>query len=632
MGEAAEVKVRIVIDDAAQAVAERIGGHLHDVADHAKEGHHSFLEWNAALELAEKGVEGLKIAYEKLVEPVIEFGKEAFEAANEAEEASRRLAGSLAMVEPGVGMGDLIDQAEVLRDHLEDVAIESGTTTAVMTEAFATIAERSSMPVEKIQALSESMAEAGRVLPGGAASLSEGFANLEAGIIRARNPIVQLIVQTGLLHGNAKQVAAQMQKLAPEQQMELATTAIEKMADRARGMPLTFDQMKASILSMWQAVKEAGGAPILEAVMKLAGEARTWFMQNRQAIEEYARSVGDRMAQFVDFVGDVVKHVSALFADDATNAAGGLQSAMSSALDIWEEIRTNADAIVDTFGDYVSLFADILGEMKDLIALIPGLESLKSTKVAVPGTEGGATPMQIDWTPHMQRMWNDFKKAAENVDISPEKYKKAQQAFDDALKEANKDTAAADTAIDRFNKQMQAMHDAAEQNAPSHKAAMGALISPDDAIQLDQITKAIEIAHKNHSKKSAEFAVSVLLANEELAKNMIESGAIAKGAIQGLSADIASAIQDFASLSPGDKGKLTALQTAVSSQEAAYKKTLDGLKGGNGNVVMNGGQTFKIQQDFRDQDPDAVFFTFRRDVIRAAVSRGQSRMSGAFGA
>ena len=42
------------------------------------------------------------------------------------------------------------------------------------------------------------MAMASRAVPGGLAGMSEGFAMFEAGMYRARNPIVQLITQAHL--------------------------------------------------------------------------------------------------------------------------------------------------------------------------------------------------------------------------------------------------------------------------------------------------------------------------------------------------------------------------------------------------------------------------------------------------
>ena len=49
-------------------------------------------------------------------------------------------------------------------------------------------------------------------------------------------------------------------------------------------------------------------------------------------------------------------------------------------------------------------------------------------------------------------------------------------------------------------------------------------------------------------------------------------------------------------------------------------------------VNMNGGQTFKIQQEFRDQDPDRIAIAFQDRLTRAAVSRVQSSTSMPFGA
>jgi hypothetical protein len=41
-------------------------------------------------------------------------------------------------------------------------------------------------------------------------------------------------------------------------------------------------------------------------------------------------------------------------------------------------------------------------------------------------------------------------------------------------------------------------------------------------------------------------------------------------------------------------------------------------------MQFNGGQTFNIKQDFRDQDPDRIAVVFKRDMMRAAESRLQA--------
>jgi hypothetical protein len=48
-------------------------------------------------------------------------------------------------------------------------------------------------------------------------------------------------------------------------------------------------------------------------------------------------------------------------------------------------------------------------------------------------------------------------------------------------------------------------------------------------------------------------------------------------------------------------------------------------------VNFNGGQTFNIKQDFRDQDPDRMALVFERDIIRSAENRRQARTASPFG-
>ena len=48
-------------------------------------------------------------------------------------------------------------------------------------------------------------------------------------------------------------------------------------------------------------------------------------------------------------------------------------------------------------------------------------------------------------------------------------------------------------------------------------------------------------------------------------------------------------------------------------------------------IVMTGGQTFNVKQDFRDKDPDKIAVVFRRDIGRTVERRASARYSGPFG-
>ena len=54
-------------------------------------------------------------------------------------------------------------------------------------------------------------------------------------------------------------------------------------------------------------------------------------------------------------------------------------------------------------------------------------------------------------------------------------------------------------------------------------------------------------------------------------------------------------------------------------------------KGKGTNMNFNGGQTFKIQQDFRDQDPDRIAVLFNRGILRSAEQRVQAATASPFG-
>src|SRR5208282_4466998 len=266
-----DLRIRLVLDDGTSETFEKVKQELEGIHHEAEKTGHA-VEGLFKLETLRTGFEIAKGTFEAITETIKSgyeiaerFGEAATEAADEAVKQERAMSGTLFLLDQGEHSMDAIKEyAGEMREGLEKAGLAAGVSTSQMTEMFNTIVERGHMSSEAAKDLTEQMATVGKITHGGMQSLADGFAMMELGVIRARNPLVQLIASTQLLHGNAKMVAQQLQKMTPEKQMQLAEEAVRKQAEGMKaggGMALTLDEVRTSLSGYREMFFESMGRP-----------------------------------------------------------------------------------------------------------------------------------------------------------------------------------------------------------------------------------------------------------------------------------------------------------------------------------------------------------------------------------
>jgi methyl-accepting chemotaxis protein len=298
-----EVKTSLRLEDHMSEALHHIGEGFEALDEKVMETGHELVEMfkNAA-------AVALGFQLEGAVESIKELGHEAFEAAAGMEEQEKAIRGVLAMIdEEGASLEELGGEAHELNESFAELAETTGQAKGDVVAAFDEMAERTGLATKDVEQLTEQMANAGKAVPGGISALSTGFSNLSSGIIRARNPIVQMISATGMLAGTAKQVAAQMTKMSPEQAMQLGIDAVEKMGAKMKGLPLTFNELVTSLKTMREEIFESLGAPILKALGGPLDRLRGYFQDHKEAIEAFASTVGDKVGEWIGEAADKIQ-------------------------------------------------------------------------------------------------------------------------------------------------------------------------------------------------------------------------------------------------------------------------------------------------------------------------------------
>ncbi len=602
-----EVRISLVVDDKSSETLNKVKhgleevakGHehaSHEAAEHAKhaaeahgggehgEGffgtlkHHLMagIGMGVGAKLAEGIAEGIHEIPHMLVE--------SFDEGVKAIEAQRSIAGTLTLSGAKGSYDQVLDDAKLYKESLQDIAIESGNTEDTLRGVFEGIAARSNKSSVEVEELTEKIAYAGKAIRGGPEAISQGFEMLTMGVVRARNPIVQMITQAHLLEGNAKAVAKQMMKMTPEEQIKLGEKAITSMADKMKDVTPTFTQLKQSFEGMKEFAFESLGEPLVEEVVPHLNDLKKYLLLHKNEIAAYAHQVAESMIEYgkeaVSYLtelkdiasgskmpspeeldltkpGDVVKGATAFFKEGLDGLSMAMRDTKTAMLAQWGPTSTIGGAIF---------------EGKRQVDVNAATEN---AKYAYDPQFAKATQENLDaW-----KRWNDYL-VANGGHISAEQ----QKAFDD----------------------VQAQFIAAEQMGQNlaDQASKG---------NVENLAMAYNEAAKKHNMGLQQYITHLIGGSEELEKKLVESGMNIEGGYS-----------EFIRI-------MKASGFGEQADKLAKMKKESGAKESAPVTNFNGGQTFQIKQDFRDQDPDRIAVLFRQDILKAAKSRVQSNRATVFG-
>src|ERR1019366_8427432 len=313
-GGGADVRIKLVVDDNDQQTTEKLRRDLHDSNEELEKGKGEGKSLGSELLKVSLYTEAIKAGARLVAEGMHQawemadhFREASMEAADEMNQQVRASAGLMSLMDRGQHSLDTIrDYAKDVREELSDMGTAAGESTQSMQEMFDKVIERGSRSTEEAKELVNQMAIVGKVVPQGMEGLAQGFNMMELGIVRARNPLVQLIASTGVLKGNAHQVAEALKHMSPAEQIEKANDAIKRQADilQKSGDFLipTLPELKASFGNLREGFLEAVGQPLLDHVIPPLSELRDYLLAHKEEIAEYGAEIGQEMGKVIDVV------------------------------------------------------------------------------------------------------------------------------------------------------------------------------------------------------------------------------------------------------------------------------------------------------------------------------------------
>jgi polyhydroxyalkanoate synthesis regulator phasin len=515
------------------------------------------------------------------------------EAAEAQEKQEKQMANFLSLMDGGKhSMQDMRQYTGELREEFARFGTTAGVATKDLVEGFDHLVARGTMSSEKAKELTEQMAIVGRVVPGGMSALTQGMSGVEMGMVRARNPIVQLIAATHTLEGNAKSVASAMQKMTPEKQMELAEKAIAKQAESMKRMgavPPDLGQLKASFGNVGESFRESMGQPMMAALIPNLVKLRDFLIKHADEIKAFGQKIGDAAASAIEYVSIAIDGIYAgmtenweSFRDTFEKIYGGWKDAWLNGEQSTTEIKKDFETVGHVLRD---VFEDIL----------------KYTKAAVEVAMKGNDILHLN--PIGTTQAGVASEALEHAARTPES--------DEAFKNRKDEYSASATAmgadpekIDAYVNSMNTLHDAFSAAAQDDKSAVM-------ADSWGKVNESIQYNIQNHREGLNEYILAT-----------IQGSAAAKKALHDGAADIGNGADALMKL-------IAEKAPALAKEIANIGKTAISASGGvhakQPVQIFNGG--IHIKQDFKDNDPDRIAIIFRKELSNAAASRTVSRNS-----
>lgn len=596
------------------------------------------------------------------------------EIASGGEDADQRVGALIATVQ-GIPFDEAVEQAGNLGDELEELGIRAGIAGDDIDAGFAKLLEiqgataegtaRARQQIEQLATISSRLK-----LPFQA--VSQELAFMDEGIIKTKGRLFQLMQSTGIFGDKTKGVAQAWQQLSEEKRLEYITEGLNRATAQLNETPRTFSQQMQSIENLWEAGKEKIGETLMHAIEPHADRLIGFLDEERLHLIQFAkaheRDVAKWVGEAVDHIQDGFKYLEthgAEIKDALVTGAAALRDTVSWILNNKEELAIAfggkavlSKAIPVASGAYNAARAlvdasttggGIIGAGRALApnAAMVGGASFTGAAGAVVAL-GAFTAATVGVT---AALWQLKEASDANTFQSEDKADFLAKA--DAIQRARDqgpqyggDTQARLDEITRWQEEAHAL-----------AAKLG-----DSTESLDTLASSARVAQVAASQQTAAVTEAAeklrstfgSIAEEDVAASMQHGAALGGAFQQAAAAGNAGLMRYIATLFIGNSNLQNAfLQSGVMTAQAFDElaelvgdKAKDfseklhqraGYAGGSNTTALkplvqfNGGQTFKIQQDFRDEDPDRIAVVFRRDVLGAAERRLQSTGASPFG-
>ena len=652
-----EVKAKLTLEDAASKTLDRI-----------KSG---FGELYGAEKQAQGGMDMLKqtistmagVYLPQLTRQTIAWGK-SFATAAAGDQADENAMAALMASVQNVPFEEASSRASAYGAELDRLAISSGVATDAVNSGFTKLLEIHGATTEGVARSRGEIAQLATIssklnIPLEVATQEIAF--MGEGVLKAKGRMAQLLQATGVFgEGPLKKVAEGWSKLTDEKRMEILEAGLERASAQMGGMPRTFNSLLGTLDNIYELSKEKLGAPLVEALQPHLESLIDWLDKNSDAVERFAESMSKDVAEGATEAAKIAKDAWQYLVENKDEIKQGIIDAFTFAKQVVEFIINHKEEMALAFGAktlgpsalaMLKPGASMLGGIYKAGAAGVGADGLGAAKLG--GAAGGAlalgafaaatvgATLALD---QYTKLMNETGGGKSEDRLNFEAIQRRMQEMIDSPDSGVWDK----DALDHFSHMREQLTSLAGELGENSRVAgeladaafaahrhVREIVEPMEAAaaaleamsqtgvdaqaqdnNVATIANGFAAAQAANDAGTQQYIANMLAKSQSLQLAFLQSSSLTAEGFDGLAALVSGQAKEFA-----DKLKQKADFAAGSAAKPDVPK-----------VVMNGGQSFKIQQDFRDEDPDNIAYVFQRDVLKSAERRLQASTSTPFGA
>lgn len=607
----------------------------------------------------------------RIVGGVADIATEWFRAANAAYDQQQAMAGLL-MMSQKLDYKTAREGAEEFHDRLLALSFDIGQNfdevaggAKALTAAFG--ASRTQLN-DNLEIL-EDITAVSNVLGYNVADISGQFAQFALRGELAEGEFFKLLMSTGRLGDDMTKVSGIMSKLAPDKKMMLAVDALKAAASEMKKTEPTFSDLWNSANTALQMLKESVGSPIIKALIPVMEDLKEKFKAAQPELQRMARTLGRDVGAWVkDAAKDIQKGFEYLkthgheIKQDLREAAAAIKDAFQAAYKAVQFMIKNKEALAAAYGvskvagagisagggpmalgQSISGVKDVGGAVKgalkggvgSMVGVGAGLAGLAALTAAITamGLAADQAAKLIDET-------SGERSQAEQDALA--KYEAAQRAFHNgniararelAIEVASGSSAHRTYAASLRN-EINAAIDANKQLKEQIQGAAGT----QSVEGLRQLIGAYNQAVESNNVAMMQFAGKTLIASSFAVENFSTAEMNLTGGIDTLRTAVGEYARSFKDEMDSIKIDLmlsaekTLKETEAKEKAAEMRNRAEalrrGARGGGGGVTVNIKQ---INQEFRKADPDRLVVAMKKDMLKRAARRVQSKRASVFG-
>lgn len=645
-----EVKTKLTLDDLASEVLERIKGGFEELDQEQKETQSGFGDFarNFASTFA-------AVNLVPVIKQMRDFAMSIVDVARAADDAAQNIGGFLAGT-AGYTWKEARAEGERLHQVVLDMAVDIGQSSDDIERGFKNLMTwmgGGQRAFEFGTSQLRDMTQIANVMGLSVTQIGQGVGQMAAGFIQTRSPMFALLRGTGIFADRIEDTVKEWRELTEEQRLQRLEGAIKKVAGNLGEASPTLSDMITSMKEAGKMLVEAFGVPMINELKPAFEEITRRMREGRRDIAQFAQVLGRDVGKWVRGAADTIEEGFEYIRTHSDEIKSAITTAFSHAKAVVEWIIANRKLIAVAFGAQVA--APAIGAAARTGGAIYKAGAAGTAAAGMTGAAGGAMALASfavavgsaalaveQFTLLLGEMKGEEAKDAEARKKALQQLAEDYSAWDEAsarhFRQLGKAFIESADAINMTESEARSFVnelEAAQQAGRSMRERVDAA-----AMQIESIQEGLEIGKWEDPEQAITNMNAMADYLGKTFQHAVDTGNIGQqkyiASLLAQSSDLQNAFLQSGEVTA--KGFM-ALADMVKDQASSFWKRLTGqaetmTKAATPkapSINMSGGQVFKIQQDFRDQDPDRVLVAFRKDLVSAATRRLQARGASPFG-